>query len=151
MKINEQTLKNLGKTLANSCLAIEENIVIYLEGGLGVGKTTFARAFIQSYGVKRVKSPTYGLVESYQTSNKLVHHFDCYRLFDPEELELIGIRDYNGKGVVSLVEWADKAMGVIASPHLIIQLDDCENAPEYRQLSTHAKHPIGQALLAHFK
>jgi tRNA threonylcarbamoyladenosine biosynthesis protein TsaE len=56
---------------------------------LGAGKTTIARNFIQTFGFKRVKSPTYSLVESYQNPTINIHHFDCYRLSDPEELEYI--------------------------------------------------------------
>jgi len=101
-------VKNLDETvalaerLAHCCSSLQSTFVIYLIGELGVGKTAFAQAFIQYFGFERVKSPTYSLVESYQNEVINIHHMDCYRLNDPEELEYIGIRDYLLSGHIQL-------------------------------------------------
>jgi tRNA threonylcarbamoyladenosine biosynthesis protein TsaE len=89
-------VKNLNETitfsrkLANCCAQLKSSFVIYLIGELGVGKTALAQGFIQYFGFEQVKSPTYSLVESYENKVINIHHMDCYRLNDPEELEYIG-------------------------------------------------------------
>ncbi|MEM1151337.1 MAG: tRNA (adenosine(37)-N6)-threonylcarbamoyltransferase complex ATPase subunit type 1 TsaE [Pseudomonadota bacterium] len=83
--------------------------VIALEGGLGVGKTTFARALVSTLlgGPTDVPSPTYTLVQTYEGPNFPIYHFDLYRLEDPEELDELGWEDtLDG---LSLIEWPGKA------------------------------------------
>ena len=119
---NEEQTKALAQRLALCVQRSKESLVVYLEGDLGAGKTTFARGFIQSFGFNKVKSPTYSLVESYSNSTITIHHFDCYRLSDPEELEYIGIREYLGSDHVQLIEWAEMGKGIIADADLVVGL-----------------------------
>lgn len=98
-------------------------LVIYLEGNLGAGKSFFTRALIQSFlPGQKVKSPTYTLVETYEGPLGEIHHFDLYRLCDPEELEFLGIRDLLKTHFLSLVEWPSKGEGVLQGADLVIQL-----------------------------
>jgi len=121
-------VKNLDETralavrLAHCCSSLHNTFVIYLIGELGAGKTALAQGFIQSFGFKRVKSPTYSLVESYQNEVINIHHFDCYRLNGPEELEYIGIRDYLSSGQLQLIEWPELGKGAIAEADISITL-----------------------------
>lgn len=118
---NEQDTQMLAQKLAQHIA----KGVIYLIGDLGAGKTTLTRYWLQSLGHQgAVKSPTYTLVEPYNINAKEVFHFDLYRLNDPYELELMGIRDYldtpNG---LFLFEWPSKGGDEIPQPELIINIE----------------------------
>lgn len=132
--------------LAQCAQLVDNCIVIYLEGDLGVGKTTLARGFIQFYGFERVKSPTYSLVESYVNDKVNIHHFDCYRLSDAQELEYIGIREYLVPGHIQLIEWAELGKGMIAPADMIIKITDDFDKREL-DITTHTQ--VGSQLLTY--
>jgi tRNA threonylcarbamoyladenosine biosynthesis protein TsaE len=87
--------------------------VVALEGGLGVGKTTLARAILAELGhAGEVPSPTFTIIETYAAPplRLPVVHADFYRLDDPCELAEIGLEDYR-EGAVLLAEWPGQAGG----------------------------------------
>ncbi|MDD2883845.1 MAG: tRNA (adenosine(37)-N6)-threonylcarbamoyltransferase complex ATPase subunit type 1 TsaE [Dechloromonas sp.] len=108
-----------------SCLApvMAPGLVIFLEGDLGAGKTTLARALIRALGhAGPVKSPTYALVEVYVISSLYLYHFDFYRFESPEEFLDAGFGDYFNESTVCLVEWPERAAACVPSPDLRIKL-----------------------------
>ncbi|BBP45670.1 tRNA (N6-adenosine(37)-N6)-threonylcarbamoyltransferase complex ATPase TsaE [Thiosulfatimonas sediminis] len=106
---------------------LQSGLVIYLKGNLGAGKSYLSRAFIQHFlPDQKVKSPTYTLVESYPVDVSqrplVIHHFDLYRLCDPEELEYLAIRDLLQGRFIALVEWPQNGYPVLPAADMVIEL-----------------------------
>lgn len=102
--------------------------IIILAGDLGAGKTTFSRGFIQACGHDgAVKSPTYTLLEPYDTTNGQIYHLDLYRLEDPEELEFIGFRDLLNSGATLLVEWPERAPELLQQAQWLVSIDHIDD------------------------
>src|SRR5688572_19084040 len=103
--------------------ALEPGLVIYLIGELGAGKTTLARGVLRGLGhAGKVKSPSFALVEPYTFSRLYLYHFDFYRFTDPRELGDAGFREYFNPDSVCLVEWPEKAAGVVPAADIRIAL-----------------------------
>jgi len=97
--------------------------VIYLTGDLGSGKTTLARGFLRALGVAGpVRSPTYTLLELYETPDLAVLHLDLYRLQDSTELENLGLREWAREGYAWLIEWPERGAGRLPPADLYVTL-----------------------------
>ena len=125
--------------------------VIELHGPLGAGKTTFVRHLLHALGVQgRVKSPTYAVMEPYAVQRDGVDHdiwhFDFYRFNDPQEWEDAGFRDVFAARGLKLVEWPEKAEGLLPLADLRIHIEPL--AEPLRAVRIEAHTAIGVALLA---
>lgn len=100
--VNIEETKKIAKLFADN---IRNNDVLLLRGDLGTGKTTFTQFLGEFLGVRRrMTSPTFNIIKSYEADSFKVHHMDCYRLeFSDEDL---GFDEYFGNGIV-IVEWPD--------------------------------------------
>ena len=98
--------------------------VVTLSGDLGAGKTTLVRGMLRGLGFEeRVKSPSYGLVESYEVAGLEIHHLDLYRLGEPDELDFIGIEDLVEPDSVLLIEWPERGKGRLPEPSAQIRIE----------------------------
>ncbi len=105
--------------------------MIFLTGPLGAGKSSFARALLRSLGVTGpIKSPTYTLVEPYQTSIGNVLHLDLYRLSDGAELEFLGLREALSEARLSLIEWPERAIDALPKPDLWLHFDYADDVDQ---------------------
>ena len=102
--------------------------VVYLEGDLGAGKSTFVRALLGARGVgERIKSPTYSLIETYAVAGNSAHHLDLYRIANADELEWLGLPDLLDESTLLLVEWPERATGALPFPDLRVRLQHAGN------------------------
>ena len=102
---DETSLRDVGARVAR---LLQAGDVIALHGDLGAGKTTFSRGIIADYsGTMDVPSPTYTLVQLYDSGPLPVWHFDLYRLKSPDEVVELGW-DETQDGI-ALIEWPDRA------------------------------------------
>ena len=107
----------------------QKSLIIYLEGELGAGKTSVVRACLRALGIDGpIKSPTYTLLEPYETKGQgivglKIAHLDLYRLQEPEELDYIGGRDLPVLYQLVFVEWPSKGLGSLPDCDIKIQLN----------------------------
>ncbi|WP_213767241.1 tRNA (adenosine(37)-N6)-threonylcarbamoyltransferase complex ATPase subunit type 1 TsaE [Caballeronia sp. dw_19] len=122
---------------------------VQLIGDLGAGKTTLVRATLRALGhAGRVRSPTYTLVEPYSLATETgpleLYHFDLYRFADPAEWADAGFREYFDAGAICLVEWPQRAGGLLGVPDLEFTL---EQEGEGRVLIARAFSETGKSCL----
>jgi tRNA threonylcarbamoyladenosine biosynthesis protein TsaE len=121
---SEQETGNLARALAG---VVEIGDVIALNGDLGAGKTTFARAFIAALGGDgETPSPTFTLVQLYELPDHEVYHFDLFRLEKADEVLELGIEDAFADGV-SLIEWPERMGSYLPWTRLDITLSRPED------------------------
>jgi tRNA threonylcarbamoyladenosine biosynthesis protein TsaE len=117
---DEAATRALGERLAGALAAGD---VVRLEGDLGTGKSTLARALIgRLAGVADAPSPTFTLVETYETPDFLLWHFDLYRLEKPEEVWELGLEEALDGGVL-LIEWPERIEGLLLAEALTVRIE----------------------------
>jgi len=124
--------------------ALDWPCLVFLEGELGTGKTTLVRGLLRAMGHQGpVRSPTYTLIESYETGSGPVHHLDLYRIGDAEELEYLGLRELLDEALV-LIEWPERGRGWLPVADLRLQLSQGDQS---RRILLSALSPRGEQVL----
>ncbi|SKB87796.1 tRNA threonylcarbamoyladenosine biosynthesis protein TsaE [Lachnospiraceae bacterium] len=111
--------------------------VIALLGDLGVGKTVFTKGFAEGLEIdETINSPTFTILQSYDSGRIPLYHFDVYRIGDVEEMDEIGYEDcFYGDGV-SLVEWAGRITDILPQDIVAVRIEkDPEKGFDYRRIT----------------
>lgn len=141
VKSIEETQK-LGKALG---AILKPGDVVLLNGDLGAGKTTFTQSVAKGLDIQEiVNSPTFNIVNEYDSGSISLFHFDLYRIEDSEELFEIGFEEYFEKDGVVIIEWAEKFKEEIDSEFLEIYI---ENRGEERNFVISSEYPKYEELI----
>jgi tRNA threonylcarbamoyladenosine biosynthesis protein TsaE len=143
LSLTEQQLVDWGIRLGRQ---IDPPLVVTLDGDLGAGKTTLARAICTGFGVRDdVTSPTFAIVHVYDAPKSPVYHVDLYRLDGPRDLQNIGWDDLVQSDALLLIEWPDRAGELLPVDHVPIQLWYVDGDPDRRILYAggHLGHQTG--------
>ncbi|MDO4554746.1 MAG: tRNA (adenosine(37)-N6)-threonylcarbamoyltransferase complex ATPase subunit type 1 TsaE [Lachnospiraceae bacterium] len=124
----------IGEEMARKATAGQ---VFCLYGDLGVGKTVFTQGFARGLGIEEpVSSPTFTIIQTYETGRLPFYHFDVYRIGDPEEMDEIGLDDYLFGDGVCLIEWADLIRELLPEQLTSIRIEkDVEKGFDYRKIT----------------
>lgn len=110
--------------------------IVALRGDLGAGKSVLARAVMRALGVRdaALPSPTYTIIQEYEGRDCRVAHMDWYRLEDESELEAIGVREYFIPPWICLIEWPERASGLLPASAIHLHLQCPGDEPDVRLL-----------------
>ena len=124
----------------------DANMLIFLHGDLGAGKTTLTRYILRELGVQgRIKSPTFAVAESYSVPPIAIWHCDFYRFDDPREWEDAGFRDIFASPGLKVAEWPEKAAALTPLADLAIYIEATDETE--RKVTLLAHTPLGRSLL----
>lgn len=123
--VSEQETINLGKKIAKQ---LKKGMIIILSGDLGSGKTKLAEGILTYFGLQdEISSPTFTIVNEYNTPNLNIYHFDVYRLSDMDEFYAIGGEEYFEKGAC-IIEWGEMIEEIMPKDYIKITFSrDLEN------------------------
>lgn len=120
---SEEDTINLGKKIASQ---LKKGDIIILSGDLGSGKTKLTEGVLSYFGLQNeISSPTFTIVNEYDTENLKIYHFDLYRLADIDEFFAIGGEEYFEKGA-SIIEWGELLEDYLPDKYLKLEFSrDC--------------------------
>ena len=131
---NEEELISIGQKLGR---LLNSGDIIVLSGDLGAGKTTLTKGIAKGLGITDyITSPTFTIVNEYDSGRLKLNHFDVYRVSDPDEIYAIGFDDYIFSDAVSIIEWANYIEEILPKDFLHIYIEkDLEKGEDYRKIT----------------
>lgn len=111
--------------------------IICLTGDLGTGKTHITKGIARGLGVTdTITSPTFNIVNEYESGRLKLNHFDVYRVSDPDEIYAIGFDDYIFSDAVSIIEWANYIEEILPKEYIHINISkDFSKGENFREIS----------------
>ena len=130
---SEKETIELGKRIASK---LEKGMVIVLTGDLGSGKTKLTEGILTYFGLENeISSPTFTIVNEYDSGRLKLNHFDVYRVSDPDEIYAIGFDDYIFSDSVSIIEWANYIEDILPKDFLHIYIEkDLDKGENFRNI-----------------
>ena len=129
---SEQDTINFAKNYAKNLKAGD---IIVLSGELGSGKTKFVQGVLENFNLQdEISSPTFTIVNEYNSDTVNIYHFDVYRLEDSDEFFAIGGEEYFSKGIC-LIEWGELIEDILPKPYTKISFSKSDDDVSYRKLT----------------
>jgi tRNA threonylcarbamoyladenosine biosynthesis protein TsaE len=127
------SLQELNKVVEAVISLMKVHTIFIIDGQMGSGKTTFVKKICEAMGVRNsVNSPTYSIVNEYVTKeNKLIYHFDFYRISNLEEAFDMGVEEYFYSGNLCFIEWAEKVLEALPESFVKISISNKNNTRNY--------------------
>ena len=120
---------------------LEKNDIVILSGELGSGKTKFVQGVLKYFGLENeISSPTFTIVNEYNSEKVNIYHFDVYRLADVDEFYAMGGEEYFTQGIC-LIEWGEMIESILPPDYIKITFQKNDENEEYRELQI---EPFGE-------
>jgi tRNA threonylcarbamoyladenosine biosynthesis protein TsaE len=136
-KIESYSEKDTFDTARKLAEVSKKGDIYALVGDLGVGKTAFAKGFAEGLGIREsIVSPTFTILQIYESGRMPLYHFDVYRIGDVSEMDEIGYEDCFWGDGVSLVEWADIVSDIFPEDTIKVTIEkDLSKGVDYRMIT----------------
>jgi len=116
------TLEELS-VVAKELIENSSGKILLFDAAMGVGKTTLIKEICNQLGVQdTISSPTYSLVNEYQSDHGIIYHFDFYRIKDEEEAYHIGFEEYLDAGEWIFIEWPEKISNLLPQEAITVKI-----------------------------
>ena len=129
---SEKDTINFAKNFAKD---LKSGDIIVLSGELGSGKTKFVQGILEYFGLENeISSPTFTIVNEYNSEKMNIYHFDVYRLEDSDEFYAMGGDEYFSNGIC-LIEWGEMIEDILPKPYTKITFKKSNDDLDYRELT----------------
>ena len=126
--------EELAKVAREAVESFGKNRIFLFYGSMGAGKTTFIKALCEALGVTdTTSSPTFSIVNEYDSPQRPVYHFDFYRLRDEQEAFDMGYEEYLYSGHYCFIEWPEKIPNLLPPDAKVVKIDIL--SPESRKIT----------------